>query len=344
MYYREVCMNSQLELNFDALISIPKYKVIIEAVYEKIKTGEWKRGDKIPSLNQLCRQYALSQDTVLMAYNELKARGIIASQVGKGYYIQSDSLTGRHRVLLLFDTLSAYKEELYSAFKAELQGEGSEQIFFHHNNLKLFKTILQEAVGEYSAYVIMPVPGKEAREIVSTLPSKKVYILDQGRKEFGNQYAFVCQDFERDIYRILKEYKQVVMLYNRLVLVVREQRLTHREIAMGFRDYGRSIDKQVLIINHMDEVEPQRKDLFVVVDDRDLAFLVRHSAKHNWLLGSDLGIVSYNEAPLKSVVSTGITTISTDFVQMGQSMARMIMQNKHEKIDNPFLMYRRSSF
>jgi DNA-binding LacI/PurR family transcriptional regulator len=57
-----------------------------------------------------------------------------------------------------------------------------------------------------------------------------------------------------------------------------------------------------------------------------------------------LGIVSYNEAPLKGIVASGITTISTDFAQMGKSMAEMILNHQKLKIDNPFVMNLRNSF
>ena len=41
-----------------------------------------------------------------------------------------------------------------------------------------------------------------------------------------------------------------------------------------------------------------------------------------------IGIISYNETPLKKVVENGITTISTDFKAMGKLLANMILENK----------------
>ena len=82
----------------------------------------------------------------------------------------------------------------------------------------------------------------------------------------------------------------------------------------------------------------------VNVDDRDLEFIVRYSIEKQLHLGEDMGIISYNEAPLKGIVASGITTISTDFARMGKSMATMILDGKKEKIDNPFLLNLRNSF
>ncbi len=337
-------MRKNIDIQFEDNLATPKYRQIIEAIHLKINAGELKKGDQLPSLNHLCKQYGLSQDTVLMAYNELKTKGIITSQVGKGYFIQNENTDVKHNILLVFDRLTAYKEELYDSFKEALKKDGSEQIFFHHNNLKMFQTIIEGAVGEYSEYVIMPVDHPDAINLIGKLPVNKVFILDQGRKQYKDLYPYVCQDFERDIYRILKKNVQLVNKYQRMVLVIRNLKSHYKDIATGFRDYCRQHPVPCEIVSDIKSFEIGPCDAFVVVDDRDLDFLVRYSIEKKLILGSDMGIISYNETPLKGIVGPGITTISTDFARMGKSMVEMILNNQKLKTDNPFLMNIRSSF
>jgi DNA-binding transcriptional regulator YhcF (GntR family) len=337
-------MIKHLDIQFEDNLSVPKYRQIIDAIQQKINAGELKKGDKIPSLNMFCKHYGLSQDTVLMAYNELKAKGIITSQVGKGYYIQNENTGFKHKVLLVFDRLTAYKEELYDSFKAALQKDGSEQIYFHHNNLKMFQTILDGSIGDYSHYVIMPIDHPDAVTSIAKLPAGKVYILDQGRKQYKDLYPYVCQDFERDIYRVLNQHSELVSPYRRMVLVIRHQKSHFRDIVTGFRDYCKQHPKPSEIVTDLKGFEILPGDSFVVVDDRDLEFLVRHAIDNHLELGKDLGIVSYNETPLKGIVASGITTITTDFAQMGKSMADMILNHQKLKLDNPFVMNKRNSF
>ena len=230
-------MIKTIDIQFEDNPSVPKYRQIIEAIHQKINAGELKKGDKIPSLNQLCKQCSLSQDTVLMAYNELKSKGIITSQVGKGYFVQNENTDFKHKVLLVFDRLTAYKEELYAAFKEALQKDGNEQIFFHHNNLKMFQTIIDGSIGDYSEYVIMPIDHSDAMTTIGKLPANKVYILDQGRKQYKDLYPYVCQDFECDIYRVLKQNSELVNKYQRMVLVIRHQKSHFKDIVTGFRDF-----------------------------------------------------------------------------------------------------------
>jgi len=337
-------MRKVFDIQFEDNLSVPKYRQIIDTIQQKINAGDLKKGDKIPSLNMFCKEYGLSQDTVLMAYNELKAKGIITSQVGKGYFIQSENTDFKHKVLLLFDRLTAYKEELYDAFKLALQKDGSEQIFFHHNNLKMFQTIIDGSIGDYSEYVIMPIDHPDAMIIISKLPASKVFILDQGRKQYKDLYPYVCQDFECDIYRILKINSELVSKYQRMILVIRHQKAHYKDIVTGFRDFCKQHPISFEIVNDLKLFDVMTGDAFVVVDDRDLEFLVRFSIDNQLELGKEMGIVSYNETPLKGLIASGISTISTDFAQMGKTMAEMILNHQKLKLDNPFVMIRRKSY
>ena len=61
----------------------------------------------------------------------------------------------------------------------------------------------------------------------------------------------------------------------------------------------------------------------------------------NLKLGNDIGVISYNDTPLKELL--GITVISTDFKAMGESAAYMVLKNKKEKVKNVFKYIERNS-
>ncbi len=333
-----------LKIKFSDNQAVPKYRLIIDTIEKKIYLRELKRGDQLPSLKALCQQYNLSQDTVLMAYNKLKAKGIITSQVGKGYFVQSENTGFRHRVLLLFDKLTTYKEDLLQAFEGELKGDANIQIFFHHNHIKMFQTIIEGGIGEYTEYIIMPFDHPDVKNIIGKLPASKVFILDQGRKQYHSKYSCVCQDFERDIYRILKQNEQFVDKYSRMVLAIRNQKSHYKDIARGFRDFCKQHPIPFAIVPDIKSFEIKKGDAFIVVDDHDLERIVRYSIDKGYTLGEQLGILSYNETSLKGVIANGITTVSTDFAHMGKTMASIILNNQKTKVDNPFVMYHRKSF
>jgi DNA-binding LacI/PurR family transcriptional regulator len=60
-------------------------------------------------------------------------------------------------------------------------------------------------------------------------------------------------------------------------------------------------------------------------------------------VGKDVGVISYNETPLKKIILNGITTISTDFQAMGEKAAQLILEKSTAHIETPFHLNLRSS-
>jgi DNA-binding LacI/PurR family transcriptional regulator len=60
-------------------------------------------------------------------------------------------------------------------------------------------------------------------------------------------------------------------------------------------------------------------------------------------LGKHVGVISYNETPLKKIILNGITTISTDFQMMGEKTAQLILERSMQHIEIPFLLTLRAS-
>ena len=217
----------------------PKYQQIVQSILDAIDKNELKLGDKLPSLKQLCKEFSLSQDTVLHAYNELKNKGMVSSAVGKGYYVSSIITSETHKIFLLFDALTLYKESLYNSILKKLKNKGSVEIFFHHNNNKVFRNLIAEAAGNYSSYVIMPILEEDTANILADLPPKKVYLLDMGRNLLGHKYAYVCQRFEKDVYVSLKMGLKELRKYKTLYLLSPGNKLQHKEIQQGIEKFAK---------------------------------------------------------------------------------------------------------
>lgn len=111
-------------------IDTPKYKQIVQSVENAIVSKQLKKGDKLPSINKIRNEFGLSRDTVLMAFKELKTRGIVHSIAGKGYFLKSEDVAVAQKVFLLFDELNAFKEDLYNSFLKEMKDDVQVDIFF----------------------------------------------------------------------------------------------------------------------------------------------------------------------------------------------------------------------
>lgn len=312
---------------------VPKYKQIVSSIEQAVVGGVLKKGDKLPSLNKIKTQHSLSRDTVLMAFNELKTRGIIQSIVGKGYYVISEDITVTQKIFLLFDELNSFKEDLYNSFLEHLGDNVQVDIFFHHFNKDVFSKLINDNVGNYSNYVIMPANLVEIEQILERLPEEKVFILDQTHKELS-KYPSVHQNFEKDIYEGLLEGISLINKYETLVICFSQVKQP-KGILLGFELFCNSQEKKYRIINSIKSIKPKEGELYIILEDKSLIRIIKKIKEENLVLGKHIGIISYNDTLLKEIVEDGITTISTDFELMGKQLAKMVLNNEKVQVENP---------
>lgn len=328
-------------IQIDDTLGVPKYRQIINSIYTAISIGELNLGDKIPSLNQICVEFDLSRDTVMVAFNELKAKGIINSIPGKGYYINSTEINLDQKIFVLFDELNAFKEDLYTSVLNSLDAKSIVDIYFHHFNYQVFKDLISESAGKYTSYVIMPATFDYTADIIGKLPKEKVYILDR-MKEDLSVYPVVYQDFEQDVYDALNDGLDLLQKYSKLIMIFPGGKEPEGRM-LGFERFCTEKGFQHEIIRNVVNKEMKMGEAYFVPSDRNLVRLVKMASEKSLKLGQDVGIVSFNDTVLKEVVAGGITTISTDFQLMGQTLARMIQDRSTEKIRNQSSLIRRSS-
>lgn len=322
-------------------IGVPKYKQIINAIEELIVAGKLKKGDKIPSINKIKTDNLLSRDTVLMAFNELKNRGVIQSVVGKGYYVLSENVHIKQRVFLLFDELNSFKENLYNAFITQLGNTIEVDIYFHHFNQSVFNKLIQDKAGDYNYYVIMPANFKNTNNTLTHLPNDKVFILDQIHNDLNN-YSAIYQNFEKAIFNHLNELKTLVAKYNHFILVNTDFKQPEGMIK-GFTNFCESHNINFSIEKNLIEKSPKKGELFIIPDDENLLRILKKIKTNKLILANNIGIISYNDTLLKEIVEGGITTISTDFNDMGKRLAKMILNNQQQQIENPSKLILRNS-
>jgi len=330
-------------IQIDSSLATPVYKQIVQSIYRNIDNGVLVKDDLLPSVNKISEEFSLARGSVFSAYNDLRASGIIDSIPGKGYFVSSTETKQNKRVFLLFSTFTPYKETLFNALLNSLPKTYTLDIYFHHHSIKMFETLIREQAGYYNTFIIMPEVANNTLSILSKLDQKRTYLLDVGFKEYKKEYPGVFQNFEKDIYSILLSKQDLVSKYKRLFLVFPEGART-KDIVSGFTKFSKKITTPTDIKNTVVASDIKKGDAFIVIDDNHLVDIIKLAKASNWVLGKDIGVISYNETSLKSVIGEGVTTITSDFESMGKSMADMIVSGKRELIENPFVMIDRKSF
>lgn len=320
---------------------IPKYKRIILYIEKLIEDGSLQKDEKLPSLNKVCIEFSLSRDTVLQAYAELKKRGIIYSILSKGYYVKSTEINIKHRVFLLFDELNSFKEDLYNSFLVNVGKDVNVDIFFHHFNSKVFQKLIDDNNGYYTKYIIMPTNLVSATTSIKTLPVNEVYILDQTNPELIS-FPAIYQNHQKDIYDCLSRGKNKLNKYQNLILIFPGFR-EPMGMKIGFENFCKDYGFYYEVITEFNKREITRGEVYIIPNDRDLVQVIEKSKIQNLKIGEDFGVISYNETPLKKIVENGITTISTNFELMGKILAKMILKNNKDQIENKSNLILRNS-
>ncbi|MFB6318894.1 GntR family transcriptional regulator [Saccharicrinis sp. FJH54] len=328
-----------IQINDD--LDVPKYKQIINSIFQAIQTGDLKRGDKIPSLNQIKDEFGLSRDTVLAAFKELKDKKIISSTPGKGYYISTTNIKQKEKIFLMFDEFNAFKEDLYNGFIGAIGNNAAVDIYFHHFNRQVMETLVEENKYKYTSFVIMPGSLENIAPLIKKLPFERTYILDR-KADLPYLYGTIYQNFEEDIYDALITGQMFLMKYEKLILVSPKGK-EPEERKTGFLKFCKENSFDYELLESLDGRTVKQGEVYFVTHDRHLIQIIKQTEKFKLHLGKNVGLVSFNDTDLKEVVAGGITTISTDFKLMGQDMARMVLDRVKEVKENPSQLIIRKS-
>ena len=327
---------------------VPKYKQIVGSILSAIENGKIKLDDRLPSVNELLIEFDISRDTVVRAYDHLKKNKIIDSVPGKGYYIRKDQLSLKAKVFLLFNKLSPHKKIIYDSFARTLGDNATIDFFIYENNYRYFKElILESKKRSYTHYVVIwhfEEGGDDVLNFVNKeIPLEKLIVLDKRLEGISEKVACIYQDFEHDIYSALIELNPKLKKYNKLQLLLRKRTYHPIEIQKGFIKFCGQYAYECGVIEAIESSEIEKGTVYINLKEDDLVVLIKKIKKTNFVLGRDIGIISYNETPLKEVLLDGITVISTDFENLGRKAAEIILRNEILYTDNPFYVISRNS-
>ncbi|WP_397445692.1 GntR family transcriptional regulator [Polaribacter sp. R77954] len=332
---------------------VPKYLQIIDAILYNISVGNIKIGDRIPSINKLSQDIYLSRDTVERAYSILKKRNVVVSVHGKGTYIVDTESISKPKILFFVDKLSPYKMKVYNSFLEKIDNSSRVDLHSYHCDETLFLELMEKYESSYDYFVIMPhfrtddlthiSTTKKVTKVINKIPKQNLILLDNNSKIDGN-FKEVFQDYENDIFSALNQGAKSISKYNKLTIVYPKTSFYPypKGILDGFKKYCVQNNFKFEIIEEVTEqTSITSKSLFITLEDSDLVKVVNKIKSSKYKLGKDIGVVSYNDSPLKQLL--GITVITTNFSSMGEHAANMILQNKKESVKIPINFIERAS-
>lgn len=299
-----------------------KVTQLADLISQAISMREFLEGDSLPSINELSRRYGVSRDTVFKAFSDLRERGIIDSTPRKGYFV-----TGQvTNVLLLLDQYTPFKETLYNSFAKHLPVNYKVDLLFHQYNERLFSTIVRESVGKYNKYVVMNFDNERFSASLNKISPARLLLLDFGKFE-KERYSYVCQDFDESFYGALQRLDDRFSSYRKFVFLFPSS-LKHPQSSKDYffrfcQDYNLSGSVEEDIEN----LKVEKNTAYLAIKQQDVVKVVKQGRLAGLKCGKDFGLLAYNDIPSYEVIDEGITALTIDWQQMGNEVARFVLDN-----------------
>lgn len=182
--------------------------------------------------------------------------------------------------------------------------------------------------------------------ILLPVKGKGFYInkMDTSARYLIGDYTSVHPGFVNDIITVLEDGRHLLKKYKRLVLAYAETSKYPKDIVKGFTAFCEKNNFRYTILNEIDtDIEINRDEAYLVIEERDLVTLIKKCQSKTFQPGKHIGIISYNDTPLKEILLGGITVISVNNDQIGESSTRRIQEYKKSRSLNPFSLIIRNS-
>ena len=337
----------------NSAISIPVYKQVISQIEQKIISGEYAPGFLLPSMNELSAELEISKETVKKAYAILRDKGVIEPRQGKGFYVCGVGNERPLRILLLFDKLSSYKQVLFQSFMDKIGGDAEVTIRIHNQNLDVFEFFIDEDVDHFDYYVVTPhfaldaLSQKRMLKLLKRFPNRKLILVDRMVDDLMGNFGAVYQDFSKDISVALSEGLDKLRTFSKLNVLTMPNSLYSASIRTSIQTFCSQTGLPVEFHTRVTGDIIRKNEVYLLLNsqhDTGLLTLARVAKEQGLVIGEDISVISYNDAPINEIILDGLTAVSTDFRQMGETAADMILTKNLSKVKCDFRLIRRGTF
>lgn len=341
-------------INLEINSSIPKYIQIANSIADDIFEGKFVIGERLPSIRTISNKNAVSRDTAEKAFKELRDRSLIYSVTGLGNFVESKDLDSNINVFFLINKPCTYKMEIYNSFVSALGEKGQVDMYLYYCDEQLFINAIKKNINNYNYFVIMP-HFRDTNQshinhtpitikAINSIPKDKLVLLDNSHSEISGSFPVIYQDFKLDVINALNEGAGKLKKYEKIILVYPTKAVFPYPAGLleGFLEFCSDHQFEFRIMEQIPaSLEFTSKDAYIIIEDNDLVNLVQQTKEKKLKIGEDIGIISYNDTPLKVLLD--ITVLSSDFITMGQKAAEAILSKTKDNFKNPFLYIERNS-
>lgn len=271
--------------------------------------------------------------TVEAACKELAKAGVVMGKPGP-------------TVLLLMNRFSGHKKVLFDAFIKTLGNRAAVDLYIYHNDFPAFRKLLLEKHAAYDKVVVVPhfnVDQDFSLKLLRKVSKDKLVLLNKQVGGMKGIVSSVYADFKKDIFEAMEKLYDRLIYYGLLILVFPGSDDFAAEIVEGFSSFCDHYGFAGKVVDHPERCPIGFGQAYIFLQEEDLVSVIERVQGVGLTVGKDVGMISYEESPLKRVILDGITTVSTNFEMMGSLAAACVLDNQVRNIAIPFEVNIRNS-
>ena len=322
--------------------ALSKHECLVNGIISSIDDKSLSQGDLLPSVNKMVHELGYARKTIVKAYDELKERGIVSSKKRLGYFIASEATEQKLKIAILLYAFQTFQERFYNTLRESLGDNIHLDVFFHHQNPDVYKSILKDITGKYGMYVVAPIQDRSLQGLFRNISPSKILFVDRFFP-IGEGYSFIVQEFEQAFYNALCELAETLKNFSKCILIYKDGSDYPKGTLVAFHKFCRDFGMESEVIPQYVSGTLKSRAAYFTIGDTDLWEILRDCKKRGLEVGREVGILSQNDSPVKELIEGGISTFSTDFHAMAKMAAQYIGNRQPMQVIVPSKLIRRKS-
>jgi len=349
-----------------------------ESIIARVRKGDFKPDDALPSENELAEDYGISRGSVRTALKELQDKGVIYSVAGKGSFISrqisDQSVIKQDRIAFIVPSLDGSDLQVYQGIEDTLNKEGyilsifnsQKSIEQENKNLRL---LLE---GKEKGAIIFPNWGRTNAEALFELKMAgyPFVLIDRYFRELETDYVVTDNKkggFLATEHLIKLGHKRIGIILGLNCTAIEERFEGYRE---ALAQYGIAYDPVLMRRFQRDDAEENEPSAEIgyneaagLLQEKPTTifatndFLARGAMKAVQDAGmdipGDISVVGFDNQGFAELLDPPLTTVAQPFYQLGQKAAGMVLGQLDNGLENqgfkritlePELIVRQSCF
>ncbi|HOK55946.1 MAG TPA: GntR family transcriptional regulator [bacterium] len=331
--------------------NIPFYKQIKEEILKKIEKGEYKVGDKIPSISELSKIYNVSNIVVRQALGELVKEGYLEGIPGKGTFVKEkreEIKRDEKLVGLIFTEMvgNPFFAEIFTGIESVLSSYGYHMVIsVSYNIVEREKRFLKEYM-ERGVRGIIITPTEVNRtvidnEIFSELQRQNIPVIFVDRKIEGIDFDYISSDnveggYIATKYLISLGHKRIGIILGINANTVRDRLEGYKKALQEYdiifdpllvrRSFAELQYEEAGYNNTMDLLHLKEPPTAIFACNEAIAIGIYRACFELGLnIPDDLSVIGYDNLPFTSSLNPPLTTINQKKREMGEEAARILI-------------------